>query len=123
MLRIYPPPERGQADEPRLPGVVLDYTDLREFAEGKIANVFGDEYASIDTYHRRARLPLEPFLFVSRVLSMDADNEIAGTGIDSAERGRKAYALASEASERLRNERFEEASTIIQEALSHVTDM
>jgi 3-hydroxymyristoyl/3-hydroxydecanoyl-(acyl carrier protein) dehydratase len=70
---MYPPPERRQPDEARSPGVVLDYTDLREFAEGKIANVFGAEYAPIDTYHRRARLPMEPFLFVSRVLNMDAE--------------------------------------------------
>ncbi|MGL5804894.1 MAG: PfaB family protein, partial [Xenococcaceae cyanobacterium] len=52
--------------------VLFDEKELLEFAEGKIARVFGSEYAAIDSYPKRARLPLPPFLFVSRVTKLDA---------------------------------------------------
>ena len=47
--------------------VVWAQADLVEFAQGKIAPVFGHEYAIIDTYRRRVRLPTHPYLLVSRV--------------------------------------------------------
>ncbi len=47
--------------------VVWNEADLLEFAEGHIAKVFGDEYAIIDNYTRRVRLPAPPYLLVSRV--------------------------------------------------------
>lgn len=53
--------------------VVWNEADLLEFAEGHIAKVFGDEYAIIDDYARRVRLPAPPYLLVSRV------THIAGT--------------------------------------------
>ena len=34
---------------------------------GNISNVFGPEYAEIDSYRRYVRLPMEPYLLVSRV--------------------------------------------------------
>lgn len=46
--------------------------DLLEFAQGDIANVFGNEYAIIDTYKPRVRLPMPPYLLVSRVTKMNA---------------------------------------------------
>jgi len=52
--------------------VVWDEADMLEFAEGKIANVFGPEYAVIDSYHRRVRLPTPPYLLVSRVTKLSA---------------------------------------------------
>jgi len=52
--------------------VIWDEADLLEFAEGKIANVFGSEYAIIDSYSRRVRLPLPPYLLVSRVTKLNA---------------------------------------------------
>ncbi len=51
----------------RNPDVVWDEVDLLEFAQGQIAPVFGEEYAIIDTYRRRVRLPTPPYLLVSRV--------------------------------------------------------
>ncbi|KAA0024153.1 beta-ketoacyl synthase N-terminal-like domain-containing protein [Antrihabitans cavernicola] len=61
-------------DELPNPGpVVLDRADLVEFATGKLANVFGPEYKSIDNYPRRVRLPADPFLLTSRVTRIDAD--------------------------------------------------
>ena len=52
--------------------IVWNEADLLEFAQGNIANVFGEEYQIIDTYSRRVRLPLHPYLLVSRVTKIDA---------------------------------------------------
>ncbi len=52
--------------------IVFTQEDLEEFATGKIANVFGPEYAIIDTYKRRVMLPMHPYLLVSRVTKMNA---------------------------------------------------
>lgn len=54
------------------PGVIWDETDLLEFAGGKIAHVFGEEYAIIDSYKYRVRLPLPPYLLVNRVIGLNA---------------------------------------------------
>ncbi|WP_298775307.1 beta-ketoacyl synthase N-terminal-like domain-containing protein [uncultured Shewanella sp.] len=51
---------------------IWDYHDLVEYAEGDIANVFGPEYAVIDQYSRRVRLPTTDYLLVSRVTKIDA---------------------------------------------------
>lgn len=50
--------------------IVFSYEDLQEFATGKIAKVFGPEYAIIDTYRRRVMLPMDPYLLVSRVTGL-----------------------------------------------------
>ena len=52
--------------------IVFSQADLEEFATGKIANVFGPDYAIIDTYRRRVMLPMHPYLLVSRVTKMNA---------------------------------------------------
>ena len=52
--------------------IIWDEADLLEFAEGNIASVFGKDYAIIDTYSRRVRLPMPPYLLVSRVTKIDA---------------------------------------------------
>lgn len=51
---------------------IWDYDDLVEYAEGDIANVFGNDYAVIDSYSRRVRLPTTDYLLVSRVTKLDA---------------------------------------------------
>ncbi len=53
--------------------VIWNEKDLLTFAEGKIADVFGEEYAVIDTYRRRVMLPMPPYLLVSRVTKLDAE--------------------------------------------------
>jgi len=57
----------------RVPGEIWDVRDLTEFAEGKIANIFGPEYSVIDDYHRRVRLPTTEYLLVTRVTELDAE--------------------------------------------------
>jgi len=50
--------------------IIFTQEDLEEFAKGKIAKVFGPEYAIIDTYSRRVMLPMDPYLLVSRVTGL-----------------------------------------------------
>ena len=50
--------------------IIFTQEDLEEFSKGKIANVFGPEYAIIDTYSRRVMLPMNPYLLVSRVTGL-----------------------------------------------------
>ncbi|MGB5446860.1 MAG: 3-hydroxyacyl-[acyl-carrier-protein] dehydratase FabA, partial [Psychromonas sp.] len=52
--------------------IVFDSADLVEFAEGRIANVFGSDYKMIDNYARRVRLPTTDYLLVTRVTDLDA---------------------------------------------------
>ncbi|WP_461041797.1 beta-ketoacyl synthase N-terminal-like domain-containing protein [Spirosoma harenae] len=52
--------------------IIWNETDLLTFASGRIRDVFGEEYAIIDTYSRRVMLPMPPYLLVSRVTSLDA---------------------------------------------------
>jgi acyl transferase domain-containing protein/3-hydroxymyristoyl/3-hydroxydecanoyl-(acyl carrier protein) dehydratase len=52
--------------------VIWDTEDLVEFAEGKIQNVFGEEFAPIDKFRRRVRLPTTDYLLVTRVTELDA---------------------------------------------------
>jgi PfaB family protein len=51
---------------------VLDEAAILEFATGKIASVFGSDYTEIDSYPKRLRLPMPPYLFVSRVTHLNA---------------------------------------------------
>ncbi|MEU5692910.1 beta-ketoacyl synthase N-terminal-like domain-containing protein [Actinosynnema sp. NPDC020468] len=71
-----PPPPTGPipvpTPAPRDPNAVWDEADLLEFAQGKVANVFGPEFAVVDTYPVRVRLPEPPYLFVSRVTDIKA---------------------------------------------------
>ncbi|WP_394147511.1 beta-ketoacyl synthase N-terminal-like domain-containing protein [Shewanella atlantica] len=57
---------------PELKPCIWNYADLVEYAEGDIANVFGSDYAIIDSYSRRVRLPTTDYLLVSRVTKLDA---------------------------------------------------
>ena len=54
------------------PPPIWDYDDLLEYAEGDIAKVYGPEYAIIDTYRRRVRMPQREYLLCSRVTKLDA---------------------------------------------------
>lgn len=53
--------------------MILDEQDLHEFANGEISKVFGPEYAPIDRFARRVRLPAEPYHFVSRVTALEGE--------------------------------------------------
>lgn len=57
---------------PKAPGVIWDEHDLLAFAAGKVADVFGPDFAAIDEYPVRVRLPSPPYFFVSRVTRLEA---------------------------------------------------
>ncbi len=67
------------ARSPKPEGVIFDHHDLTTFAVGAIADVFGPEYAKIDTFSRRVRLPAAPYHFVTRVTALDAKLGERGT--------------------------------------------
>ncbi len=52
---------------------LFDEAAVMEFSEGKLARVFGPEYAEFDELPQRMRLPSPPFLALSRVLSIEAN--------------------------------------------------
>ena len=64
---VSPTPKLEKNTTPAL----FDYQDLLELAGGNISNVFGPEFAEIDSYRRYVRLPMEPYLLVSRVTQID----------------------------------------------------
>ncbi|WP_415837562.1 beta-ketoacyl synthase N-terminal-like domain-containing protein [Shewanella livingstonensis] len=75
-------PDHSTPDHSRVPAYtapipadkpcIWNYADLVEYAEGDIAKVFGQDYAIIDGYKRRVRLPTTDYLLVSRVTKLDA---------------------------------------------------
>ena len=44
-----------------------------EMTENSMAAVLGEKYKKVDQYPIRARMPLPPFMFVSRIVSIDAE--------------------------------------------------
>ncbi|HEY7865547.1 MAG TPA: beta-ketoacyl synthase N-terminal-like domain-containing protein, partial [Psychromonas sp.] len=68
----YPPLQLFERYNPPQ-NIIYDNAALVEFAEGNIAKVFGSEYAVIDSYPRRVRLPTTDYLLVTRVTDLKAD--------------------------------------------------
>jgi 3-oxoacyl-(acyl-carrier-protein) synthase/3-hydroxymyristoyl/3-hydroxydecanoyl-(acyl carrier protein) dehydratase len=65
-------PSRAPARPARTP-VVWDEAQLLEFACGRAAPVLGPALAAVDGHRRRVRLPMPPYLLVSRVTELDAE--------------------------------------------------
>ena len=51
-----------------------------EFAVGSIANVLGPDFADIDSYPTRVRLPDEPLMLVDRILDVEGEPHSLGGG-------------------------------------------
>ncbi|MFD8393991.1 beta-ketoacyl synthase N-terminal-like domain-containing protein, partial [Streptomyces sp. NPDC059680] len=82
-LRTAPPEPTAPITELAAPtapqeGVIWDQTALLEFATGSVAKVFGPDFASIDAYAKRVRLPAPPYHFVTRVTRLDAQTGVFG---------------------------------------------
>lgn len=60
-------------ETPRTREVALDRARCLEFAVGSIGAVLGPEYAAIDAYPTRVRLPDEPLMLVDRIVSIEAE--------------------------------------------------
>lgn len=71
-------PVQDYTDPTRLrnTSVIWNEADLLTFASGRIQDVFGEEYARIDTFPRRVMLPKPPYLLVSRVTKLAATPHI-----------------------------------------------
>lgn len=51
-----------------------------EFAIGKLGNVLGPEFAVVDSYPTRVRLPDEPLMLVDRILTVEGTKGVLGSG-------------------------------------------
>jgi len=60
--------------------VAFDRDMCLEFAVGSAAKVLGLEFAVIDTYDVRVRLPDEPLMLVDRILSVEGEKRSLGSG-------------------------------------------
>jgi PfaB family protein len=70
---ISTPPPAGVAP-------AFDRDMCMEFAIGSVAKVLGPEYAVVDTYNVRVRLPDEPLMLVDRILSVEGEKRSLGSG-------------------------------------------
>lgn len=61
-------------------GVLLDRAMCLEFAVGSIAKVLGPEFAEVDTFPTRVRLPDEPLMLVDRILALEGEPRSLGSG-------------------------------------------
>ena len=51
-----------------------------EFASGSVASVLGPEFAIVDSYPARVRLPDEPLMLVDRILTIEGQKGVLGPG-------------------------------------------
>ncbi len=73
LSREIPPQDPDRPNNYTTPDqIIWDRADLEQYASGSIVPMFGEEYAIIDTYRRRVRLPMPPYLLVDRVTKLDA---------------------------------------------------
>ncbi len=59
---------------------IWDREQVIEMTENSMAAVLGEQYKEVDKYPIRARMPLPPFLFVSRIVAIDAEFGKLGPG-------------------------------------------
>ncbi len=59
---------------------LFDYAACKEFAAGRIAPVFGPEFAEVDTFPTRVRLPDERLLLCHRVMAVEGEALSLGEG-------------------------------------------
>ncbi|CDL82474.1 beta-ketoacyl synthase N-terminal-like domain-containing protein [Xenorhabdus szentirmaii] len=64
-------PEKNAAASP----VIFDEQQLLELTDGSVAKVLGAEYAEVDSYPIRTRMPSLPFMFVSRITALSATKD------------------------------------------------
>ncbi|HUN82537.1 MAG TPA: type I polyketide synthase, partial [Phycisphaerae bacterium] len=72
-IKIAPPVQRNVPKSTAAPQPAFDRTLCLEFARGKVANVLGPDFAVIDSYPVRVRLPDEPLMLVDRIMSIEGE--------------------------------------------------
>ncbi|MBD1399134.1 beta-ketoacyl synthase N-terminal-like domain-containing protein [Pelovirga terrestris] len=70
-----PPLAQGAALEPEGKGgtPVFDRQQCMEFAVGSVAGMLGQEFAEVDTFPTRVRLPDEPLMLVDRIVALEGE--------------------------------------------------
>ena len=58
----------------------LTREECLEFAVGTVASVLGPEFAAVDTYPARVRLPDEPLMLVDRIIAVEGKKGVLGPG-------------------------------------------
>jgi len=71
---------RTAAGLPAAPPRALDRDQCLEFARGSIARVLGPDYAEVDGYPTRVRLPDEPLMLVDRIPLIEGEPRSLGSG-------------------------------------------
>ena len=66
------------ADHPKT--IAFSKEDCMEFAIGAVGNVLGPDFAVVDTYEKRVRLPDEPLMLVDRIISVEGEKRSLGSG-------------------------------------------
>ncbi|MDR0217938.1 MAG: beta-ketoacyl synthase [Enterobacteriaceae bacterium] len=66
--QVFPEPESVVKKTP----VIFDQQQLLELTDGSVAKVLGADYAEVDSYLIRTRMPSPPFMFVSRITALSA---------------------------------------------------
>ncbi|MDD2310206.1 MAG: beta-ketoacyl synthase N-terminal-like domain-containing protein [Desulfuromonadaceae bacterium] len=60
-------PDKGR------PGIAFDRDMCMEFATGSVARMLGSEFADVDSFPTRVRLPDEPLMLVDRIISVEGE--------------------------------------------------
>ncbi len=71
---------RSSPPEPEKPGLAFSREMCMEFAVGSLAKVLGSQFAVVDTYKARVRLPDEPLMLVDRILTVEGEKGSLGSG-------------------------------------------
>ncbi|MCA9243697.1 MAG: hypothetical protein KDA32_07090 [Phycisphaerales bacterium] len=73
---------RASIAQPAPPPSALAFTreQCMQFAIGKLGDIFGPQFAAVDTYATRVRLPDEPLMLVDRILRVDAEQAAMTNG-------------------------------------------
>jgi len=77
--KLVPDSDKARQPSPS-PAVAFSRADCMEFAVGSVAKVFGNDFAVVDSYPARVRLPDEPLMLVDRVLSISGEKRSLGGG-------------------------------------------
>jgi len=78
--RTHSSPGPGQMPTPSSRPPVLNRAMCMEFAIGSIAKVLGPEFAEVDTYPTRVRLPDEPLMLVDRIMAIEGEPRSMSSG-------------------------------------------
>lgn len=71
MLKEKTPSESANCKKIQKKECLYNYEQILEMTGGSMSKVLGSTYKEVDKYAIRARMPLPPYLFVSRILSMN----------------------------------------------------